>query len=1066
MDDKNIKFRNDRLDELKKQLKVTLSEIFQIDSPDLDFGVYRIMNQKRDEITRFMDRDLVEAVDEEFGKYGGEVRNDIIKEGAALERRIREEIAEDALAASGIKEAYLNSKLARDLNAQLLDLKKKEEDASMSDVQKEAIFAHLEEFFSRYYKDGDFLSLRRYSANEKYAVPYNGEEVLLHWANKDQYYIKTDRFLKGHGFDVGVYWVMFEVVQAEEQANAGGGKRYFVLSGGEDEVTYDETKKLLTVRFAQVPLSDEELLARFPPGGSRKNPSTDDIVGGLAAAIVAHECIPKGLKDAFELKEGDRDVNPRLRKHVLGFTKESTSDFFIHKDLGGFLRQELDFYIKNEVFRLDDLGTENEVPVERYVKRAKVFKSIANRIIDFLAQLEDFQKMLWEKKKFVLQTDYCMTIDHIPEKYYPEICAKERQVQEWKDLYGIGEGAQQTLSGGPIDVAFLKSHPYLVLDTAFFDLAFKDRLLEDLQHPDGTLVEDLDEVIGGLMIKSENWQALNLLQERYREQVKCIYIDPPYNTENDRNERKFLYQDSYDHSCWLSLLTDRVELSSLLLLKDRGIFTSSIDKNEMFGYKILLDSIFGGQNFVNSIVNVNNPKGRSDQTHLPTAHDNILFFALPEAKTYGWDPEEKVLRRYNKIDDNGNRCREIDLRKTGDADRRIDREKMFYYFYFNPKNHDFFPSHEQLSCEEYIKITPLRQDGSEGRWRWGIDTAIQNLDRLLPKLMPNRGIWSVFENDPLKDDEKVMPTSVWYEKPFNSERATEQFLDLGFTKEEFLRPKPVGLLIALLKHTTTRNDIVLDFFAGSGTTAHAVLLLNRSGEFRKYVLVENGNHFDTIMIPRIQKVTFSSNWEDGMPLDNTSGQSHIFKYMVLEQYEDTLDNIEFLDKDGQVQQTLFSVRDYMLHYFLNFETKESPCRLSVDSMATPFAYTLKVRRDSGFGQFPADRDGFREVPVDLVETFNYLLGLHVIRRITREHSGLTYRIVHGTAPDNRKITVVWRNSPKKPEDRRAELEEDATFITTKILGEFPDTAILYVNGHCFAPRAVPLEPEFKKLMGA
>ena len=486
MNDKTAEYQKERLNTLKQRLKQTLSDLFQIDSPDLDFGVYRIMNQKRDEITRFMDKDLIEAVDEEFGKYDDVVRDDIIKERAVLERRIREEIAEDALTTSGIKATYLNSKLARDLNERWLDLRKKEEVASMSDVQKAEIFAHLEEFFSRYYKDGDFLSLRRYSANEKYAVPYNGEEVLLHWANKDQYYIKTDRFLKGHGFDVGDYRVMFEVVRAEGQTDIKGNKRYFVLSGGEDEVTFDETKKLLTVRFAQIPLSDDELKDRFPPGGSRQKPNTDDIVDGLVAAIVAHRCIPKGLKDAFEAKERDTDVNPRLRKHVLGFTKESTSDFFIHKDLGGFLRQELDFYIKNEVFKLDDLGTKDEVPVERYVKRAKVLKSIANRIIDFLAQLEDFQKTLWEKKKFVLQTDYCMTIDHVPEKYYPAICANERQVQEWKNLYGIGEGAQQTISGDTIDVAFMKSHSYLVLDTAFFDAAFKDHLLEDLQHPDGT----------------------------------------------------------------------------------------------------------------------------------------------------------------------------------------------------------------------------------------------------------------------------------------------------------------------------------------------------------------------------------------------------------------------------------------------------------------------------------------------------------------------------------------------------------------------------------------------------
>jgi|BioPla2DNA2_1021312.scaffolds.fasta_scaffold01757_2 adenine-specific DNA-methyltransferase len=1041
MNDKTAEYQKERLNTLKQRLKQTLSDLFQIDSPDLDFGVYRIMNQKRDEITRFMDKDLIEAVDEEFGKYDDVVRDDIIKERAVLERRIREEIAEDALTTSGIKATYLNSKLARDLNERWLDLRKKEEVASMSDVQKAEIFAHLEEFFSRYYKDGDFLSLRRYSANEKYAVPYNGEEVLLHWANKDQYYIKTDRFLKGHGFDVGDYRVMFEVVRAEGQTDIKGNKRYFVLSGGEDEVTFDETKKLLTVRFAQIPLSDDELKDRFPPGGSRQKPNTDDIVDGLVAAIVAHRCIPKGLKDAFEAKERDTDVNPRLRKHVLGFTKESTSDFFIHKDLGGFLRQELDFYIKNEVFKLDDLGTKDEVPVERYVKRAKVLKSIANRIIDFLAQLEDFQKTLWEKKKFVLQTDYCMTIDHVPEKYYPAICANERQVQEWKNLYGIGEGAQQTISGDTIDVAFMKSHSYLVLDTAFFDAAFKDHLLEDLQHPDGTPVEDLDEATGGLMIKSENWQALNLLQERYKEQVKCIYIDPPYNTGND----EFIYRDNYQHSSWLSMVYDRVALGRNVL-NSEGVFFSSIDDTEAFRYQQLLQTIYGQENFLIGLVWEKRYSPPPDTKDFGYIHELIHTFRKSPAFNRNLLPltEEQAGRYKNPDNDPRGPWKPMDYTCRYTSEERPN----LYYPIVNPvTQEEIWPQRSRVWA--FSKDVHQQNMEEEKIW-WGIhgQNKVPALKNFLSTIQQGK-----------------MPTSILpYSDVGHTDEAAKELR--SFFPSVKMTPKPTRLIQHLMLIGADKNSKILDYYAGSGTTAHAVLTLNKEdGGNRKYILVEMGDYFDTVTKPRIEKVAYSSNWKDGKPLD-TDGQSHIFKYMILEQYEDTLDNIEFLGKDGRVQQTLFSVRDYMLHYFLNFETKESPCRLNVDSMATPFAYTLKVRRDSGFDQFPADKDGFREVTVDLVETFNYLLGLHVIRRITREHNGLTYRIVHGTAPDNRKVTVVWRNSPKKPEDHRVELEEDAAFITEKILAEFPDTATLYVNGHCFAPRAVPLEPEFKKRMGA
>lgn len=312
--------------------------------------------------------------------------------------------------------------------------------------------------------------------------------------------------------------------------------------------------------------------------------------------------------------------------------------------------------------------------------------------------------------------------------------------------------------------------------------------------------------------------------------------------------------------------------------------------------------------------------------------------------------------------------------------------------------------------------------------------------------------------------------TIWtYNEVGHNQEGKQELKSMFSEKNEvFGTPKVVRLLKRVITiGADNNNSTVLDFFAGSGTTAHAVLNLNKGdGGNRKYILVEMGDHFDNIMKPRIEKVAYSSNWKDGKPLD-TDGQSHIFKYMVLEQYEDTLDNIEFLDKDGRLQQTLFStMRDYMLRYFLNFETKVSPCRLNVDRMATPFAYTLRTRRETGFDHLPVDEDGFREVTVDLIETFNYLIGIHVRRRVTRPHNGLTYRIVHGVIPDGKTATIVWRNSPKNPVGHEQELEADAAFINEEILREFPDTGTLYVNGHCFVPLATPIEPEFKKLMGA
>ncbi len=1041
MDPKMAKHQEERLKRHKQQLKQKLTELFQIDSPDLDFGVYRIMNQKRDEITRFMDKDLIEAVDEKFGEYDEETRTQIIGELKELEQTIRNTYGDDALDAAGLKEEYRKAARGRELHEKWQQLQRDAEEASMSNLQKAEIFAHLEEFFSRYYKDGDFLSLRRYAANEKYAVPYNGEEVLLHWANKDQYYIKTDRFLKSHGFDVGSYRVLFEVVQVEGESSGNGKGRYFVLAG-DDAVTYDDEKHLLTARFAQVPLSDDDLLRRFPPGSGRQKPNQDDIVGGLVAEILRGDGIPKGLADALQTNERDTDRNPRLYKHVMSFTRENTSDFFIHKDLGGFLRQELDFYIKNEVFRLDDLGTENEVAVERYVKRAKVLKSIAHRIIDFLAQLEDFQKTLWEKKKFVLRTGYCMTLDHVPEEFYPDILTNEGQLAEWRNLYGIGEakGGQKTLAGDRVDEAFLQSHPYLVIDTALFDDDFTDRLLGCLQHPDGMPVEDLDEAVGGLMIKSENWQALNLLQERYREQVKCIYIDPPYNTGNDG----FLYRDNYQHSSWLAMLGERLSLARSLMPLEAAHF-ASIDDGEIASLLRLEHSIFGEENFITNIIWEKKYAPQNDAKWLSDNHDFITLFAKDKLR---WYPS-KLPRsdEQNKMYQNPDSDPRGRWKADNYASNKTPAERPnLYYPIIHPKTgEEIYPP--DGATWRYSKEYHLKNINENRIW-WGIDQKNK------------RPAYKRFLNE-VGD---IVPQTIWNYKDVGHTQDAVREMQMLYFISPFPSPKPTKLIQKILQ--ISPSNIVLDYFAGSGTTAHAVLKQNKEdGGKRKYILIEIAEYFDVITKSRIQKVMFSSNWKGGKPQD-TDGQSHIFKYMEMEQYEDTLNNIEFLDRDGHVQATIFGMSDYMLRYFLDVETRESLCRLNVDRLATPFAYTLRIRRDVGFNHVPVDEDGFREVTVDPVETFNYLLGLHVRRRVVRHQGGLTYRVVHGALPDGKVATIVWRNSPKNPVGHEQALEADAAFITDEILREFPDTGVLYVNGHCFAPRATPIEPEFKKRMGA
>jgi len=1032
------------LTENQKKLMDKLSEMFQFDQADLDFGIYRIMNYKRDEIRRFLENDLMSQISEKLAVLA---RSSNKAELEKIEKDIRNAQAMDLdeEIKAGMIEKLQEKKAAYTVNT---DIAAVEAD----------IYSHLTEFFSRYYDEGDFISQRRYK-DGVYAIPYEGEEVKLHWANADQYYIKTSEYFKDYTFKTPYgQTVHFKIKEAETEKdnNKSNEKRFFQL--------HQETP------FA---LENGELIIYFEYKAGDKKKQAD-----YNAAVIAEFTRASAQYPDFAGLLTVSDGKSLLERQLNRYTARNTFDYFIHKNLGKFLNRELDFYIKNEVIFLDDIDEQDERKTKEYLLKAKIIRSIGKKIIAFLAQIEDFQKMLWLKKKFVVETNYCLTLDRVPKKLYPQIVENKAQVEEWVRLFAINEiepgqpnlvEAPKAGFSDPITIEFLEQNPYLVLDTAFFPPEFKEELIDS--------IDNLDENLDGLLIHSENFQALNLLQERYREQVKCVYIDPPYNTEND----EFIYKDGYKDSSWLSMVFDRVKYAASLLNTSSGAFLSNIDKNELYVFKHVLDAILGSECFVNSIANVNNPKGRSDQKHLPTAHDNVLFYASDGFISYGWNPQNKVLKRYNKSDDNGEKYREIDLRKTGDADRRIDRENMFYYFLYNQETGDLYPTNDETIPNGYIRIVPMKDEQTEGRWRWEKATAENNIFKLVAKYMPVKKQWSVFEKDYLLEDERVFPTSVWDEKPFNNERGTEVFIDLGFEKESFKNPKPIGLMKYIFEHTTKSGDLIIDFFGGSGATVHSIIeMVHEQNGSRKYILVEMGDYFDTVTKPRVQKVIYSEDWKDGKPVSR-KGISHAFKYLRLESYEDTLNNIVieegtlgFLTNPGVKEQ-------YMLHYLLPDETKGSPSLLNIDLLEHPFAYALNITR----------RQESQATIIDLVETFNYLIGLKVERSFAlqgfdaefttgeygavtaRLKNGFTYRfkMVEGTTLNGERVLVIWRDLTGDRIKDNAVL--DAFFQRKKISTTDFEYRKIYVNGDNNLPnlrtdeeswKVVLIEEEMKKRM--
>lgn len=428
----------------------------------------------------------------------------------------------------------------------------------------------------------------------------------LYWANADQYYIKTSEYFKNYSF----------VLPTSRR------KVHFVLRDADTEQNNNKAANNMERRFQLceedcIAEEDGELNIFFTYELMPKTTKQDALIKDAEAKIIS-SFVEGKYADFAELvnekvpteKNKERTL---LMKHLQDYTAKNNFDYFIHKDLGGFLRRELDFYIKNEVMFLDDLDATH---IMEHLAQVKAIKLVGEKIITFLAQLEDFQKKLWLKKKFVVGCDYCITLDRIPRTLYPEIIANDEQRKEWVRLFAIDEIKGDMMTEGysePLTEKFLEDNPFLVLDTKFFSAEFKHKLVGSM--------EKVDEECNGLLINSENFQALELLQEKYRETVKCVYIDPPYNTDGD----DFMYKDSLKNSSWLTMLSNKT-ISGLSLIAKDGVLFSSIDDNEQSNYKELLDSIFGQGNFISQSMWHKNYASANDSKTFSSVLDYILVY--------------------------------------------------------------------------------------------------------------------------------------------------------------------------------------------------------------------------------------------------------------------------------------------------------------------------------------------------------------------------------------------------------------------------------------------------------
>ncbi len=358
------------------------------------------------------------------------------------------------------------------------------------------------------------------------------------------------------------------------------------------------------------------------------------------------------------------------------------------------------------------------------------------------------------------------------------------------------------------------------------------------------------------LIEGDNLASLNLLLKTHKGKIDLIYIDPPYNTGN----KDFIYDDNFvdstdtfRHSKWLSFMEKRLRLARKLL-SENGVIFISIDEHEFAELKLLCDSVFGEDKFVACVCVKGNPRGRQSSTYFAQVHDSLLVYRRTEKTMLMGFPisDDEKKKRFNKLDENNVPYEEWELRKRGADSKRQDSPNLWFPIYYNIK----YGISTNKKSDDDIVILPKLSDGSDGRWRWSKEKVEKDKCRLYVR-KNNKDIYNIYERKYIEEKSKQLAPTIWDYPEVNTELGTKILKELLQGEAEFNFPKPIGLIIRILLMYPSSSSTVLDFFAGSGTTGHAVLKLNaEDGGKRKFILCTNNenNIARNVCYERIKRV--------------------------------------------------------------------------------------------------------------------------------------------------------------------------------------------------------------------
>jgi adenine-specific DNA-methyltransferase len=728
---------------------------------------------------------------------------------------------------------------------------------------REELFDKLYDFFHRYFSESGSIYFRYTPLHQRvYEKVYSDErDVALFYKTHMLYYVKTDRLFQS--MDAVVDGLPF----------------HFDVTGLEHKRANE--KRALVFEFRERRADNVLVLAVGYSENGRKS-KIDEIVRAVQRTGVRVD--EETLERAFRL-----------------FERQSEVDFFINKDARAFLREQFDLWLYQYVFEPEQRS--QTLWSEWRIRQVQVLKDTAYKIIDFIAQFEDELVRIWNKPKFVRGSHYIITLERMAAQGEAGQALLGRffthrgmtaQVQEWRNLGMLDAEQARRIAENPSGLAPLDERTrFLPLDTRHFP---------DLEGELTALFDHLDDALDGWLVKSENYQALISLLPKHRGSMKAVYIDPPYNTATS----EILYINDYKESSWLTLMENRLAGTTPFLDHD-GFLCITIDDFEIHKLKNLVEQV-PGLEIVGTAAIKNSPSGRPTVRGFRINHEYAVFAARNKRVEIGTlDRSKEQMALYRETDEKG-AFQWANLRKRGGANTlRAARPKQFYPIYVLSdririprlkwdKEKGDWTILDQPENEETV-VYPIGDDGKERIWALGHDTARKQLSDL--QVRRRNGSVYVFRKLYLTATGSL--PSTWWDKPkyFTVENGTGLLERVLGTYQAFPFPKSVYAVEDCLRVAGVYGKArVLDFFAGSGTTAHAVMNLNREdGGQRKYILVEMGEHFETVILPRVKKVAFSDQWRDGQAQPGGRGISHFVKYFTLEQYEDVLRRAVYADTE-------------------------------------------------------------------------------------------------------------------------------------------------------------------------